>query len=62
MDAEDREFFEWADAAGIEPDRENLLSWRAGRASMAQAVAMLKQETKRLSEIITERNHDMGLG
>lgn len=62
MDEETRGFFEWADDAGIEPDKASYMCWKAGRDSLNPTVQRLRQEIIRLHEIIRDRNHDMGLG
>lgn len=62
MDKTAKDFFEWADLAGIEPDRDNYLCWKAGHDNASKIVHQLRMEVMRLHEIIRERNHEIGIG
>lgn len=56
------EFYELAARADVRVTIDSYMAYEGGKESMQLKINSLKQEIKRLQEIITERNHEMGLG
>lgn len=55
-------FSEWADTFMPDAGFDHYKAWKAGYQSAQNDIASLRAEIIRLHEIISERNHNMGLG
>ena len=55
-------FSAWADENMPDATMEHYQAWRAGYKQSQKEVASLRAEIIRLHEIISEKNHNMGLG
>lgn len=56
------EFFKFAQESDIRVTIDSYLAYKGGKESMQPQIDLLKQEISRLHEIITERNHELGMG
>ncbi len=55
-------FSEWADTFMPDAGFDHYKAWQAGYKQGKQETEQLRAEIIRLHEIISERNHNMGLG
>lgn len=55
-------FLEWADNSKTSPTLDNFEIWKAGYVNRQIEIDSLRSEVKRLHEIVTEKNHELGIG